>query len=161
MAWPNLFPARKYTKFISWDILITIALGLCHQPCHAKFGHGLCRGAVCRGAEPRLQSAGTAGSDIHHHQCVYGADDEQCGGSPGISGVAIDCRTHAGESDAIFRYHLHGGLASFSSPIGYQTNLIVQGIGNYRFGDFVRIGLPLNLISLIITLIFVPMFWPF
>ena len=37
--------------------------------------------------------------------------------------------------------------ASFSTPIGYQTNLIVQGIGNYKFTDFVRIGLPLNIIT--------------
>ena len=51
--------------------------------------------------------------------------------------------------------------ASFSTPIGYQTNLIVQGVGNYRFADFVRIGLPLNLLTLIITVTFVPLFWPF
>ena len=51
--------------------------------------------------------------------------------------------------------------ASFSTPIGYQTNLIVQGVGNYRFADFVRIGLPLNIISLIITVLVVPLLWPF
>ena len=41
--------------------------------------------------------------------------------------------------------------ASFSTPIGYQTNLIVQGIGNYKFTDFVRIGLPLNIITFLIN----------
>ena len=51
--------------------------------------------------------------------------------------------------------------SSFSTPIGYQTNLIVQGVGNYRFGDFVRIGLPLNILSLIITITVVPLIWPF
>ena len=39
-----------------------------------------------------------------------------------------------------------GASASFSSPIGYQTNLMVMGPGGYRFGDYVRIGLPLDLL---------------
>ncbi len=51
--------------------------------------------------------------------------------------------------------------ASFSSPIGYQTNLIVQGIGNYKFMDFVRIGLPLNIISFLISIFLIPLIWPF
>ena len=51
--------------------------------------------------------------------------------------------------------------ASFSTPIGYQTNLIVQGIGNYKFMDFVRIGLPLNILTFIISVILIPLIWPF
>ena len=50
---------------------------------------------------------------------------------------------------------------SFSSPIGYQTNMIVQGIGGYKFRDFIRIGLPLNILAFIISVIFIPIFWPF
>lgn len=51
--------------------------------------------------------------------------------------------------------------ASFSTPIGYQTNLMVYGPGGYKFTDFTRIGLPLNLIIAVITLILVPVIWPF
>ncbi len=51
--------------------------------------------------------------------------------------------------------------ASFSTPIGYQTNLMVYGPGGYRFTDFTKIGLPLNLIVAAITIILVPIFWPF
>ena len=51
--------------------------------------------------------------------------------------------------------------ASFSTPIGYQTNLIVQGIGNYKFTDFVRIGLPLNIITFLISVILIPLIWNF
>ncbi|MGE0030081.1 MAG: SLC13 family permease [Steroidobacteraceae bacterium] len=49
----------------------------------------------------------------------------------------------------------------FITPIGYQTNLMVYGPGGYRFMDFVRFGLPLNILCGIITLIIVPRVWPF
>ncbi len=51
--------------------------------------------------------------------------------------------------------------ASFSTPIGYQTNLMVYGPGGYRFTDFLRIGLPLNLIMWVMTVIITPLVWPF
>lgn len=51
--------------------------------------------------------------------------------------------------------------SSFSTPIGYQTNLMIYGPGGYRYTDFVRIGLPLNLIVAAITVSLVPQFWEF
>jgi di/tricarboxylate transporter len=51
--------------------------------------------------------------------------------------------------------------AGFITPIGYQTNLMVYGPGGYRFMDFVRFGLPLNVVCGIITLLVVPRVWPF
>lgn len=49
--------------------------------------------------------------------------------------------------------------ASFITPIGYQTNLIVQNVGNYKFADFVKFGLPVNVIVLIISVLLIPVFW--
>jgi di/tricarboxylate transporter len=51
--------------------------------------------------------------------------------------------------------------ASFVTPIGYQTNLMVMGPGGYRFGDYVRIGLPLNLMAGVVTCALAPLIWPF
>ncbi|MGI8791787.1 MAG: SLC13 family permease [Acidimicrobiales bacterium] len=54
-----------------------------------------------------------------------------------------------------------GASLSFLTPIGYQTNLMVYGLGNYRFLDFTLMGLPLNLVSIALTLILVPLVFPF
>ncbi len=51
--------------------------------------------------------------------------------------------------------------ASFLTPIGYQTNTMVYGLGGYRFTDFIRLGLPLTIVVIATILIFVPLFWPF
>ncbi|TFH85095.1 TRAP transporter large permease subunit [Billgrantia azerbaijanica] len=51
--------------------------------------------------------------------------------------------------------------ASFLTPIGYQTNLMVHGPGGYRFSDFLRVGGPLNLVTAGVALALIPRFWPF
>ncbi len=51
--------------------------------------------------------------------------------------------------------------ASFSTPIGYQTNLMVYGPGGYRFTDYMRIGIPLNLIMGMIATTLIPRIWGF
>lgn len=51
--------------------------------------------------------------------------------------------------------------ASFLTPIGYQTNTMVYGLGGYRFTDYVRLGLPLTLAVIVAIVVLVPVFWPF
>ncbi len=51
--------------------------------------------------------------------------------------------------------------ASFSTPIGYQTNLMVYGPGGYRFSDYLRVGIPLNISVATITIALAPLVWGF
>ncbi|HBO43962.1 MAG TPA: SLC13 family permease [Planctomycetaceae bacterium] len=51
--------------------------------------------------------------------------------------------------------------ASFMTPIGYQTNMLVYGPGGYRFSDYFRIGAPLNLLLWVVAAVLTPWFWPF
>jgi len=50
--------------------------------------------------------------------------------------------------------------ASFATPLGYQTNLMVYGPGGYHFNDFIRAGVPMNIIVAITTISLVPFIWP-
>ncbi len=49
--------------------------------------------------------------------------------------------------------------AAFATPIAYQTNMIVQGPGGYRFTDFLRVGLPLNAVCMAVAMVVIPWRW--
>lgn len=67
---------------------------------------------------------------------------------------------------AISPYPLMLGVAfaistSFVVPVGHAANVLVMGPGSYRFGDYVKAGLPLALVLLVLTVVVVPLLWPF
>jgi di/tricarboxylate transporter len=64
-----------------------------------------------------------------------------------LTPIAISLGQQLGiEPRALVVAVMFGASASFATPIGYQTNTLVYGAGNYRFSDFVKIGLPMNIV---------------
>lgn len=161
MAWFNLFPARKYTKFVSWDILITIASAFAIS--RAMQNSGM--------ADAVAQFATGLSRDYGPHVLlavvfiITNLFTELMTNNAAAAlsfPISLSIAEHLGVSPVPFFVTICvAASCSFSTPIGYQTNLIVQGIGNYRFADFVKVGLPLNLICLTLSVIFIPMIWPF
>ena len=78
-----------------------------------------------------------------------------------ISAARISTATDLGASFPPFAVTIMmAASTSFSTPIGYQTNLMVYGAGGYRFSDYLAFGLPLTLLVGLVTLGIVPRFWP-
>lgn len=161
MAWLNIFPARKYTKFISWDILITIASAFAISKAMQNSGMADMVAQftleLSKNSSPlMLLAVMFVITNVFTELMTNNA------AAALAFPISLSLAEHMGVSPMPFFVTIcMAASASFSTPIGYQTNLIVQGVGNYRFADFVRVGFPLNVISLIITVTLVPLIWPF
>ncbi len=76
--------------------------------------------------------------------------------------VVVAAAEHLGVSPMPFVVAvMFAASASFLTPIGYQTNLMVYGPGGYRVSDYLRVGAPLNLLSAVVALGLIPLIWPF
>jgi di/tricarboxylate transporter len=162
MASMKIFSAKKYTKPINWDVLITVASAF--------------------GISRALQNSGAA--DVIAHATIN--ISKNLLGPIGVLAaiylitnifteiitnnaaaalsfpIALSAATQLGVDPRPFFIAIAiAASASFSTPIGYQTNLVVQSIGNYKFGDYWKIGLPLNILAFIVSMIVIPIFWSF
>ena len=161
MAWCKLFPARKYTKYISWDIIITISCAFAISKAMdnsgladviAKYIVGLSSNYGPYVLLAILFIITNFFTEIITNNAAAAL----------AFPLALSVSKQLGvDPTPFFVVICMAASASFSSPIGYQTNMIVQGIGNYKFMDFVRFGLPLNIIAFLISIFLIPLIWPF
>lgn len=161
MAWTKLFPARKYTKYISWDILITIACAFAISKAMENSGFAaLIAQSIIGMADSYGPHALLAVIFIITNLFTELITNNAAAAL--AFPIALSVANQLGVSPTPFFVVIcMAASAAFSTPIGYQTNLIVQGIGNYKFTDFVKVGLPLNIITFILSVLLIPLFWNF
>lgn len=161
MAWTKIFPPKKYTKYISWDILITIA---CAFAISKAINNSGVAPMIARSIISMTDSLGPYGllavlfviTNIFTELITNNAAAALS--FPIALSVATELQV---DPTPFFVVICMAASTSFCTPIGYQTNLIVQGVGGYKFTDFVKIGLPLNLIAFILSVALIPVFWDF
>ena len=161
MAWTNIFPARKYTKYISWDILITIACAFAISK--AMVNSGLADVIANFIIELSYSHGPYVLLAILYIITNIITEIITNNAAAALSfPLALSISNQLGvDPTPFFMVICVAASAGFTTPIGYQTNLIVQGIGNYKFTDFVRVGLPLNIIVFLISIFLIPQIWPF
>jgi di/tricarboxylate transporter len=79
-----------------------------------------------------------------------------------VTPIAVALATSLGVSPRPFLVGvMMAASAAFATPFGYQTNVLVYDLGRYRYIDFLRVGLPLNLITWLVAVLTIPAFFPF
>lgn len=161
MAWAKIFPARKYTKYISWDILITIACAFAISKAIENSGVADAAAryiiSLSETFGPYMLLAMTFLITAFFSQLIT----NNAAAALGFP-VALSVASQLGVNPMpFFMVICVAASTSFCTPICYQTNMIVQGIGGYSFMDFVKIGTPLTIIVFFLAIFLAPVIWPF
>ena len=145
-------------RSVAWQILIVIGAGLGIAVAMKKTGAAIAVATMLTGFshDPMLALivvylTGLVMAELLHHNAAVAimfpiamAVAEQAGADPRAFVIAVAV----------------SGCCAFASPVTYQTHLIVYGPGGYRFTDFTKVGLPLDVICAVVALIAIPWFWP-
>ena len=164
MAWTRMFNPRKYTKFFSWDVLITIACAFAISAAMTKSGFA---DFVATYIISLTDAVGDSSYGIYIILAALFL----------ITNIFTELITNNAAAALAFPLALavserlgvnpmpfvvcicFAASSSFCTPIGYQTNLIVQGIGGYKFKDFARVGIPMNIIVFLLSVFLIPLFY--
>ena len=161
MAWTRMFSPKKYTKYLSWDVLITIACAFAISAAMTKSGFADFVGGYIISLTDSVQGSRWAIYIILAALFLITNIFTELITNNAAAALAFPLALSVAENLDVNPLPFvicvcFAASSAFSTPIGYQTNLIVQGVGGYRFTDFVKVGLPLNLIVFILSVFLIP-----
>lgn len=166
MAWTGMFNARKYSKYVSWDVLVTIACAFAISKGMQESGFA---DYIASFIISCSQTIGKANGGVYAMMAILflitNLFTELITNNAAAALSFPLALSMANELDCdpmpFFICICMAASAAFSTPIGYQTNLLVQGVGGYKFTDYVKVGLPLNIIVFLLSVFLIPQFWNF
>ncbi len=161
MAILKIFPPKKYAHAISWDVLITIAAAFAISKALQTSGAAEHLASIAINSVKHMGPAAVLA--IIYLLTMFFTEVVTNNAAAAITfPIAMAAAAQLGVDPRPFFIAICiAASASFSTPIGYQTNLIVQSFGNYKFKDYLKIGIPLNLLSFILSVMLIPLFWKF
>ena len=164
MAWTRMFPPKKYTKYLSWDVLITIACAFAISAAMTKSGFADFVGGYIISLTDSVQKSRWAIYIILAALFLITNIFTELITNNAAAALAFPLALSVAENLGVNPMPFvvcicFAASSAFSTPIGYQTNLIVQGVGGYKFTDFVKVGLPMNFIVFILSVFLIPFFY--
>jgi di/tricarboxylate transporter len=147
-------------KSVEWQVLLVIgsALGIAAAMTVTGLAEGLAKGLISLAPGNPWASLGL----VYLGTLLFTLLITNNAAAALIFPVAMETASSLGVSHMPFLMCvMMAASASFITPMGYQTNLMVYGPGGYHFTDYGRIGIPLTALLGVITIAFVPLIWPF
>ncbi len=162
MAWTRMFSPKKYTKFFSWDVLITIACAFAISTAMTKSGFAdFIASYIIALTDNVGQSRWGIYVILAALFLITNIFTELITNNAAAAlafPLALSVAEKLGANPMPFVVCIcFAASSAFSTPIGYQTNLIVQGVGGYKFTDFVKVGLPMNIIVFLLSVFLIPL----
>ncbi|MFH1746824.1 MAG: SLC13 family permease [Planctomycetota bacterium] len=152
--------AGEARRFVQWDVLLAIAAALALGQALEKSGAAV---AIADGIVGLTQAWGpvAALAAVYLTTIIFTEVISNAAAAALVFPLALSVAMELGVNPRAFAMAvIFGASFGFATPIGYQTHMMVFGPGGYKFTDFVRIGLPLDLLLGVLVVAMIPFIWP-
>lgn len=161
LVWLKVLPFQNYTNHISWDLIISVASAFAISKAIVNSGIA---DSMAHDAVHIVRSIGPVGvlAIIYLLTSVLTETITNNAAVALVFPIAMVAARLLGVDEKPFFVAIAiAGASSFMTARGYRTNLIIKAAGNYTHADFLRIGTPLQILSFIFSMLFIPYFWEF
>ena len=161
----RVITANEAYQSINWQVIVLIAalipLGIVIQKSGTAFWIGTVLNDIANAFNPLIRPTIML-SLVYLVTIILTEMTSNAATAIIMTPIAISAAQQMGLDPRTFVFAVcFAASASFITPIGYQTNLMVYGPGGYKFTDYVRVGLPLAIVLWCIATWLIPILWPF